>query len=101
MHPVETYLKTLAEIRGTGGATAETSYYAALETLLDEVGAKLKPKIRAVSQLANTGAGSPYEAIWGRKISMSKIRPGTITHDQKNSNVLHGRGSYIYTARTG
>lgn len=59
MRPVEQYLKALYEIHRTGGATAETSYYAALETLLNEVGAKLKPKVRAVSQLANTGAGSP------------------------------------------
>lgn len=59
MRPVEKYLKTLSEIHRTGGATAETSYYAALETLLNEVGAKLKPKVRAVAQLANTGAGSP------------------------------------------
>ncbi len=59
MRPLERYLKTLSEIHRTGGATAETSYYAALETLLNEVGAKLKPKVRAVSQLANTGAGSP------------------------------------------
>ena len=59
MRPVEHYLKTLSEIHRTGGATAETSYYAALEALLNEVGAKLKPKVRAVAQLANTGAGSP------------------------------------------
>lgn len=59
MHPVETYLKTLSEIHDTGGATAETSYYAAFETLLNEVGAKLKPKVRAVAQLSNMGAGSP------------------------------------------
>ena len=59
MQPVEHYLKTLSEIHRTGGATAETSYYAALETLLNEVGAGLKPRVRAVAQLANTGAGSP------------------------------------------
>lgn len=59
MHPVETYLKTLSEIHSTGGGTAETSYYATLETLLNEVGSKLKPKVRAVSQLADTGAGFP------------------------------------------
>ena len=59
MRPVEQYLKTLSEIHRTGSATPETSYYAPLESLLNEVGAKLKPKVRAVSQLANTGAGSP------------------------------------------
>ena len=59
MRPVEQYLKTLSEIHRTGGATPETSYYQPLETLLNEVGAKLKPKVRAVATLANTGAGSP------------------------------------------
>ncbi|MCH7701286.1 MAG: N-6 DNA methylase [Planctomycetes bacterium] len=59
MHVVETYLVTLSEIHRTGGGTPETSYYAPLETLLNEVGGKLKPKVRAVAQLANTGAGQP------------------------------------------
>ncbi len=59
MHPVEHYIDTLSEIHSTGGARVETSYYAALEVLLNEVGSKLKPRVRAVSQLANTGAGSP------------------------------------------
>ncbi len=58
-HPVETYLKSLSEIHRTGAATAETSYYGALETLLNEIGGKLKPKVRAVPQLTNTGSGSP------------------------------------------
>lgn len=59
MHPVETYLKTLGEIHSTGGGSKEESYYGALENLLNEVGSKLKPKVRAVSQLKNTGAGEP------------------------------------------
>lgn len=59
MHPVEHYLKSLSEIRRTGGATAETSYYSALEALLNAVGAALKPRVRAIAQLANSGAGSP------------------------------------------
>ncbi|MCX7048272.1 MAG: N-6 DNA methylase, partial [Candidatus Sumerlaeota bacterium] len=59
MHPVENYLKTLSEIHSTGGGTAEESYYSALEALLNESGAKLKPRVRAVAQLKNTGAGEP------------------------------------------
>jgi hypothetical protein len=59
MHPVETYLKNLADIRSTGGARPETSYYGALESLLNEVGGELKPKVRCVPQLEDTGAGSP------------------------------------------
>lgn len=59
MHPVETYLSHLARIHSTGGAVAETSYYGALEGLLNEIGGKLKPRVRCVPQLKNTGAGSP------------------------------------------
>ena len=59
MHPVETYLNHLARIHSTGAAVAETSYYGALEGLLNEVGATFKPKVRCVPQLKNTGAGSP------------------------------------------
>lgn len=63
-HPVEDYLKTLAEIHRTGGGTAETSHYAALEALLNAVGEELKPRVRAVAQLASAGAGSPYFGLF-------------------------------------
>lgn len=59
MHPVETYLSHLARIHSTGAAVPETSYYGTLENLLNELGSKLKPKVRCVQQLKNTGAGSP------------------------------------------
>lgn len=59
MHAVETYLNALSKIHRTGAGTRETSFYAPLENLLNEVGGKLKPKVRAVSQLANTGGGMP------------------------------------------
>ncbi|HRY16395.1 MAG TPA: DNA methyltransferase, partial [Candidatus Competibacteraceae bacterium] len=57
--PVETYFTALAEIRATGGGVQETSYYPALIQLLNAVGATLKPRVLAVSQLQNTGAGNP------------------------------------------
>lgn len=59
MHPVEKYLTDLSEIRRTGGGTAETSYYPPFEALLSEIGSKLKPRVRAVSQIRRTQAGSP------------------------------------------
>ena len=59
MHPVETYLNHLGQIHATGGAVAETSYYGALENLLNEIGGNLRPKVRCVPQLKNVGAGSP------------------------------------------
>ncbi|MCB1769696.1 MAG: N-6 DNA methylase, partial [Candidatus Competibacteraceae bacterium] len=57
--PAETYFTALAEIRATGGGVQETSYYPALIQLLNAVGATLKPRVLAVSQLQNTGAGNP------------------------------------------
>lgn len=59
MHPLEIYLNELREIRSTGGAVPEQSYYGALERLLNEVGKKLKPRVRCVSQVTDTGAGHP------------------------------------------
>jgi hypothetical protein len=59
MHPVEQYLSDVGAIRATGAGTAETSYYTALSTLLNEIGKKPNPKVRCVIQLQNKGAGMP------------------------------------------
>jgi len=56
---VERYLRSLGEIRGTGAAVPETSYYGALETFFNEVGAQLSPRVRAVLTLRDEGAGLP------------------------------------------
>src|SRR5471032_2411601 len=57
--PVETYLAAVLANRASGATTAETSGYPALVTLLDAVGATLKPKVRCLIQLKNSGAGLP------------------------------------------
>ncbi|MBN1918781.1 MAG: N-6 DNA methylase [Verrucomicrobia bacterium] len=59
MHPVETYLSHLAQLRSTGGGVGERSYYGPLQNLLDDIGGKLKPKVRCVPELMDTGAGHP------------------------------------------
>ena len=59
VHPLETYLRDLAEIRSTGAAVPETSYYGALSNLLTTVGHSLRPRVRAVINLQNRGAGIP------------------------------------------
>ena len=59
MHPLETYLKDLHEIRSTGAGVPEESYYGALENLLNDLGKKLKPRVRCVGKVADTGAGHP------------------------------------------
>jgi len=58
-HPVESYLEELAAVRASGAATKETSGYPALANLLNAIGQSLKPKVRCIIQLANSGAGLP------------------------------------------
>ncbi|MGO8702201.1 MAG: type ISP restriction/modification enzyme [Candidatus Brocadiia bacterium] len=58
-NPLEAYLKELRDIRGTGAAVAETSFYPALSSLLNEIGKTLKPRVRCVVNPANRGAGLP------------------------------------------
>ena len=57
MDIVEAYLAKMGEIRGSGNATGETSYYPAIEPLLAETGKNLKPRVKPVCQLRNRGAG--------------------------------------------
>ncbi|MBI3946622.1 MAG: N-6 DNA methylase [Armatimonadetes bacterium] len=59
MHPLEAYIRELRDIRATGAAVQETSYYGALANLLNAVGATLRPPVRCVLQLQNRGAGLP------------------------------------------
>jgi hypothetical protein len=59
MNPLETYLTRLREIRSSGSAVKEISYYSALENLFNEIGKTLKPQVRCNMQLKNQGAGNP------------------------------------------
>jgi hypothetical protein len=59
MNPLETYLKEMRDIRSTGAAVAETSFYPVLSNLVNEIGKTLKPKVRCVINIANRGAGLP------------------------------------------
>ena len=57
----------LAAIQGVhiaGAGTKETSYYTALNNLLDGVGETLMPKARCVMQLKSLGAGNPDGALF-------------------------------------
>jgi hypothetical protein len=59
MNPLETYLKELAEIRASGTAVRETSYYGPLANLLNLIGNTLKPKVKCLINLQDQGAGLP------------------------------------------
>ena len=59
MHPFQKYLIDMWAIKASGQGTAETSYYAPLETLMNAAGEKLRPRVRCVIQGKNLGAGVP------------------------------------------
>ena len=59
MNPIEAYLRDLHLVRSTGAGQPETSFYPALENLLNEIGKALKPKVRCVMGLKDLGAGFP------------------------------------------
>lgn len=58
------YLQTLRQIKASGAATPETSYYGPLETLLNGVGDNLNPKTYAVIQVSKQGAGLPDGGVF-------------------------------------
>lgn len=57
--PIEAYFTQLRDVYASGAGVAETSYYGPLSTLLTDLGHKLKPKVTAIINLRNTGAGIP------------------------------------------
>lgn len=73
--PVETYLSQLRDIHASGAGVAETSYYGPLAALLDEIGRKLKPRVTAVINLRNTGAGIPDGGLFTAQ-QLKGVQPG-------------------------
>jgi hypothetical protein len=82
MTPTETYLRELRDIRSTGAGVKETSYYSALSNLFNEVGKRLKPRVRCIISLANRGAGLPdgglFTAEQFQKTSDAEPLPGQL-----------------------
>ncbi len=78
--PLEDYLRELRDIRRSGSAVPETSYYPALAALLDAVGATLKPKVRCIVNPSH-GAGIPDVGLFTpdqfQKASAEEPLPGT------------------------
>ena len=70
---VERYFGDLRRIRGSGGATAETSSYTPLENLLNAIGDGLSPKVFCVGQLKDQGSGHPDFGLYA---SRSRTRGG-------------------------
>ena len=74
---VEAYLTALRQIRASGGATGERSYYGPLENLLNAVGNTLKPKVLCVGELADQGAGHPDFGLYAAKqLQKGRLKEG-------------------------
>jgi hypothetical protein len=74
---VQDYLARMAQIRSTGGATSETSFYSALENLLNEIGKTLKPVVICNGQLRDQGAGHPDFGLYSKtQCAKGEPRPG-------------------------
>ncbi len=66
MHPLENYLRALRDIRSSGAAVPETSYYGPLAELLNEVGRRVRPRVLCVVNPKNQGAGLPDGGFFTR-----------------------------------
>jgi hypothetical protein len=91
-HPLTTYLRALHEIRSSGSAVAETSYYGTLEHLLNEIGRSLKPKVRCIINLKNEGAGLPDGGLFTPdQLQRGTSQPGR-TGDLLQKGMIPARG---------
>jgi Type ISP C-terminal specificity domain/N-6 DNA Methylase len=66
MQAVEQYLRDLSDIRLSGAAVPETSYYPALANLLNEIGKILRPRVFCIINPRNEGAGIPDGGLFTR-----------------------------------
>jgi hypothetical protein len=79
---LQEYLTELNQIRATGAAVEETSYYPALANLFNAVGRTLRPKVRCNLHPRNQGAGIPdgglYTADQFQRQSAGQPKPGQL-----------------------
>lgn len=74
---VEAYFERIRTTRALGAGTPETSYYDAVKGLFDAIGATVTPHVHCLSQLANTGAGSPDFGLYsGNQLQRGEPRAG-------------------------
>jgi hypothetical protein len=59
MTPLEQFLQHISEIHSSHAAVDETPYYGSLETLFNEIGKTLKPRVRCIIHPKDRGAGQP------------------------------------------
>ena len=82
MDLLEEYLHELHEIRSSGSAVKETSYYPAISNLINGIGKTLKPHVRCIINIKNRGAGIPDGGLFTpdqfQRRSEEELLDGTI-----------------------
>ena len=82
MNPFHAYLSELHAIRASGAGVKETSYYPAVSGLFNTVGKTLKPAVRCIINLKNTGGGIPDGGFFTPdqfgKAAEEALRPGLL-----------------------
>jgi hypothetical protein len=80
-NPLEDYLRELRDLRRSGSAVPETTYYPALAALFDAVGATLKPRVRCIVNPSHGVVGIPDVGLFTpdqfQKASAEEPLPGT------------------------
>ncbi len=101
--PTATYLQDLRDIRSSGAAVRETSYYGALANLFNEVGKSLNPRVRCIINLANRGAGIPDGGLFTpdqfQRASAAEPLPGQLP--SRGAIEIKGTGENIHTIADG
>jgi hypothetical protein len=100
VHPIESYLAKLAEIRASGHSTDETSFYPAIEALLAEIGKRLKPRVLPVLQLKNRGAGLPDGGLFTQDQLKKNTVPEDFATQPPNRGVVEVKGLAEETGKT-
>ncbi len=83
---LDAFLNAVRSVHGTSGGTKETSYYPALNNLLDGAGDRLKPKVHCINQLKNMGAGSPDVGLF------TADQIDRHSHKEKTEGTIPARG---------
>ena len=82
MNPLQAYLSELQAVRASAAGVKETSYYPAVSGLFNAVGKTLKPAVRCIINLKNTGAGIPDGGFFTPdqfgKAAEESLRPGLL-----------------------
>lgn len=92
MHPIEPYLEKLVEIRASGHATDETSYYPAIEALLADLGKTLKPRVAPVLQLKDRGADHPDGGLFTQDQLRKHAKPDDFAIQPPNRGAIEVKG---------